>query len=73
MVVTPGKTIELPEEPTVPTPLSMVIDVAFDTLQLKVDELPAVMLVGLAVKKLTTGVPAADGVDGTDGAPPTMT
>jgi hypothetical protein len=48
----------------------MVTDVAFDTFQLKVAELPAVMLGGLAVKELTTGNPA--GVGG-DGASETMT
>jgi hypothetical protein len=48
----------------------MVTDVAFDTFQLKVTELPAVMLGGLAVKELTTGWPA---VDGAAGVPATIT
>jgi hypothetical protein len=42
----------------------MVTDVAFDTFQLKVTELPAVMLGGLAVKELMTGSPAAGGAAG---------
>ena len=50
VVVALGKTIVLPEAPTAPTPWSMVTDVAFDTFQLKVTELPRTMLEGLAVK-----------------------
>jgi hypothetical protein len=46
----------------------MVIDVAFDTFQLKVDELPAVTPEGLAVK-VTTGR-LVDG--GVAGVPATM-
>jgi hypothetical protein len=42
----------------------MVTDVAFDTFQLKVTELPAVMLGGLAMKELMTGRPVDAGVDG---------
>jgi hypothetical protein len=69
-VVAAGKTIVFPEEAKVPTPWSIVTDVAFGTLQLKVAELPTVILGGLTVKELTTGRPA--GVGG-DGAPETMT
>jgi hypothetical protein len=70
VVVAPGKTIVLPEEPTVPTPWSIVTDVAFDTLQLKVVELPRLILDGLAMKELITG--KLPGVGG-DGAPVTIT
>jgi hypothetical protein len=56
-----------PEEPTGPTPLSIVTDVAFETFQLKLVEPPTVMLDGLAMKELITGSP----VDG--GAPETIT
>jgi hypothetical protein len=69
-VVAAGKTIVSPEEAKVPNPGSIVTDVAFDTFQLKVAELPAVIPGGLTVKELTTGRPA--GVGG-DGAPETMT
>ena len=67
-MVASGETKVVPEEAKVPTPGSIVTDVAFDTFQLKVDELPAVILGGLAVKELTTGRPA-----GGDGVPETMT
>jgi hypothetical protein len=67
-VVAAGETDVVPDEPTAPTPWSIVTDVAFDTFQLKVAELPAVILDGLAVKELTTGRPA-----GGDGAPETIT
>jgi hypothetical protein len=70
IVVAPGKTTLLPEEPTTPTPLSMVNDVAFNTLQLKVAELPRLILDGLAMKELITG--KLPGVGG-DGAPVTIT
>jgi hypothetical protein len=69
-VVDAGKTIVVPEEANVPTLGSIVTDVAFDTFQLKVAELPAVIPGGLAVKELTTGRTA--GVGG-NGAPETMT
>jgi hypothetical protein len=69
-VVAVGKTDVVPEEPTTPIPWSIVTDVAFDTFQPKVAELPAVIPDGLAVKELTTGRPA--GVGG-DGAPETIT
>jgi hypothetical protein len=49
--------------------LSIVIDVAFDTFQLKVVELPRLILDGLAMKELITGSPV--GVGG--GAPATIT
>jgi hypothetical protein len=68
VVVTAGKTMLLPEEPTAPTPLSMVTDVAFDTLQLKVAEPPRLILDGLAVKELITGNPPGEGA-----APETIT
>jgi hypothetical protein len=61
IVVTAGKTMLLPEEPTAPTPLSMVTDVAFDTLQPKVVEPPRLILDGLAMKELITGKPAGVG------------
>jgi hypothetical protein len=62
VVVTAGKTTALPEEPTAPTPLSIVTDVAFDTFQLKVAEPPRLILDGLAVKELITGRVAGGGV-----------
>jgi hypothetical protein len=68
VVVTAGKTMLLPAEPTAPTPWSMVTDVAFDTLQLKVVELPRLIVDGLAMKELITGKPASVGV-----APETIT
>jgi hypothetical protein len=46
----------------------MATDVEFDTFQFKVAELPAIMLGGLAVKELTTGIPA-----GGDSVPETIT
>jgi hypothetical protein len=55
IVVAPGKTMLLPEEPTTPTPWSIVTDVAFDTLQLNVLEPPRLILDGLAMKELITG------------------
>jgi hypothetical protein len=60
-VLADGKTMVLPEEPTTPTPLSIVIDVAFDTFQLKPDEPPRDILDGLAVKELITGKVAGVG------------
>jgi hypothetical protein len=49
-VLDAGKTVVLPEEAKVPIPWSIVTDVAPDTLQLRVIELPAVMVFGLAKK-----------------------
>jgi hypothetical protein len=41
--------------------LSIVTDVAFDTFQLKVVELPRLILDGLAMKELITGRAAGTG------------
>jgi hypothetical protein len=49
-VLVAGQTDVLPERPTAPTPWSILTDVAFDTFQLKVVELPAYIEDGLAVK-----------------------
>jgi hypothetical protein len=49
-VLVAGKTNVLPEEPTVPTPWSIFTEVAFDTFQLKREEPPVYISVGLAVK-----------------------
>jgi hypothetical protein len=68
VVVAPGKTMLLPEEPTAPTPLSIVTDVAFDTFQLKMLEPPRLILDGLAMKELITGKPPGEGA-----APETIT
>jgi hypothetical protein len=57
-----------PEEPTGPTLLSIVTDVAFETFQLKLAESPRLILDGLAVKELITGRVAGGGV-----APVTIT
>jgi hypothetical protein len=67
-VVVAGETNVVPEEAKVPTPWSIVADVAFDTFQLKVANSPTTILGGLAVKELTNGRLA-----GGDGAPLTMT
>ena len=54
MVVDPGLTTR--DEPvTVPMPLSIEMLVAFVTLQLRVDDCPAWMVGGEAVKLLITG------------------
>jgi hypothetical protein len=50
LVLAAGDTGAVPTRPTEPTPGSMVTDVAFDTFQLKVVELPADIMGGLAVK-----------------------
>jgi hypothetical protein len=55
VVLDAGDTEILPEESTVPIPGSMVTEVAFDTFQLRVVELPADILGGLAIKELITG------------------
>jgi hypothetical protein len=68
VVVAAGKTIVFPEEAKVPNPGSIVTDVAFDTLQLKVVEPPRLIVDGLAMKELITGKPAGAGV-----APETIT
>jgi hypothetical protein len=49
-VLAKGETDMLPERGTTPTPLSILTDVAFDTLQLKIAESPAYMVDGLAVR-----------------------
>jgi hypothetical protein len=67
-VVVAGETNVVPEEAKVPTPWSIVTDVAFDTFQLKVANSPTVILGGLAAKELTNGRLA-----GGDGAPITIT
>jgi hypothetical protein len=73
-VVDAGETIVVPKEVKIPETRSIVTDVAFDTYQLKEDELPAVMLGGLASKELTTGSPEAGGVaGGAAGVPSTIT
>jgi hypothetical protein len=68
LVLVAGETEVLPDEPTAPTPLSIVTDVAFDTLQLKVVEPPRLILDGLAMKELITGKPPGEGA-----APETIT
>jgi hypothetical protein len=50
LVLVAGDTSVVPTELTEPTPGSMVTDAAFDTFQLKVVELPADIVGGLAVK-----------------------
>ena len=45
-----GDTVVVPIEPTRPTPGSIVTDIAFNTLQLKVVEPPADINGGLATK-----------------------
>jgi hypothetical protein len=50
VVLVVGQTGTLPERPTTPTPLLILTDVAFDTLQLNIVESPAYILEGLAVK-----------------------
>jgi hypothetical protein len=61
-VLVAGETVTLPVEPTAPMPLSIVIDVALDTLQVRVVEPPNMILVELAVKEFITGrVPVAGG------------
>ena len=50
VVVTPGETLAVPEAGLLPTPLSMVIVVAFVVDQVSVDDAPRAMVVGLALK-----------------------
>ena len=59
VVVVPGDTVALPEEGTAPPPGTILTDEAPLTFQLKVEVPPAPMLVGLALKLLTTGSEAA--------------
>jgi hypothetical protein len=54
-VVTEGVTVALSEEVNLPTPLSILTDVAFDTSQVSVLELPADILGGLETKKFIIG------------------
>lgn len=61
MVVVAGFTVRDPEEETLPTPLSIVTDVALETDQFKTAE-PASMLEGLIAKLLMVG-PFIVGVD----------
>jgi hypothetical protein len=63
VVVAAGETSVVPEEAKVPNPGLIATDVAFDTLQLKVAELPTVMPGGLAVKELITGRLTGSGGD----------
>jgi hypothetical protein len=65
VVVVDGETVVLPELVRLPNPWSMVTDVAFDTLQLRVDEPPAEMVAGAALKELIVGTPAGEGVPDT--------
>jgi hypothetical protein len=64
-VVTAGKTALLPDAATLPTPLLMDIEAAPVTLQLRLELVPFMMLVGLAVKELMTGKGAVDGAAAT--------
>jgi len=50
LVVVVGMTVVVPEAATVPTPWSIVIEVAFDTFQVKVEEAPVSIPEGVAVK-----------------------
>ena len=59
-MVAEGVAIALPEAETYPPPWSRKTDVAPETLQLSVEFPPALMLEGLATKKLITG---SDGED----------
>jgi len=61
VVVADGETIVLPEEGRLPSPWSMDTDVASNTLQPRVDEPPAEMVGGAALKKSTTGTPDGEG------------
>ena len=56
-----GDTEVLPEIPTVPTAGLILTDVASDTSQLKIVELPAVIAGGVAVNELMIGRPAGMG------------
>jgi hypothetical protein len=62
VVVEPGVATALPEEETYPPPGPMVTALAPETLQFSVVLLPALMLVGLAVKEMMDG-----GEDGSEG------
>jgi hypothetical protein len=55
VVVVVGLTAVVPDKATVPTPLSMVTLVASVTLQLKVEDSPAVIVDGIAEKELIIG------------------
>jgi hypothetical protein len=59
-VVEVGETVLLPLAGTVPIPLSILTEVAPSMLQLKVAELPVVIVDGLTLKELITGEPAID-------------
>jgi hypothetical protein len=52
-VVEPGITTLLPVRATLPIPWSILTVVAPETLQLSIDDSPAVMVGGLAPKELT--------------------
>jgi len=54
-VVAPGITALLPVKATLPIPWSMLAVVAPATLQLSVEDAPAVILAGLALNELMTG------------------
>lgn len=51
----------VPDATTAPIPSSRLIDVAPDTLQDSVDELPLLIVTGLAVNELITGATGGTG------------
>lgn len=61
MVVVAGIIVRDPAEETAPIPLSMVIDVALEIDQVKMEESPACTLDGLAVKLFMTGYEVGGG------------
>lgn len=65
-MVVAGDTVVLPAAATVPMPLSIEIDVAFDTFQLMVADPPGDIVPGAAKNEVMIGV-------GPDGAPPSVT
>ena len=58
MVVVLGETGVLPVRLTLPMSWSMLSLIAFDTLQLRVEEVPGIILLGSATKELMTGFEA---------------
>ena len=61
MVELPGVIAVDPLAATLPIPGCMFTEVALATLQLKVDEAPAVILFGDALNKVTVGKPVVAG------------